>query len=230
MKNKFKVGDVVLYQNGDSFELGIVKRVVEESVEQKVYEHMCSCCPRARHCHEECETCEEFDVALEESELEPTYSYYVYYHMGDTTARTDESLLHKIENSYAFNVIRKSANNKDINLCPARQLASRILGQLELYGDMYYKLEDWLTDFLEGTEHDLPEGIESEYLKCALRVEVRDYFDDNNAIDVEPEDIENVINELFKSFSQNVLNTDFIYDTVRDYIDKNNIKCESEEE
>ena len=151
MMSKFNIGEVVLYQNGERFELGVVKEVLDNK-------------------------------------------YRVWYHTGDTTALTNEEHLHKIENAYAFNIIRKSANKEDINLCPARQLASRILGQLELYGDMYYALEDWLTDFLEGNEHDLPEGIESEYLKCALRVEVRDYFDSNNAIDVEPEDIENVIN------------------------------------
>ena len=185
--SKFNIGEVVLYQNGERFELGVVKEVLDNK-------------------------------------------YRVWYHTGDTTALTNEEHLHKIENAYAFNIIRKSANKEDINLCPARQLASRILGQLELYGDMYYALEDWLTDFLEGNEHDLPEGIESEYLKCALRVEVRDYFDARGAIDISSEDIENVIDELFDNFSQSVYNMDFISDTVSDYIDKNDIKCEEEEE
>lgn len=190
--NKFNKGEVVLYQNGDVFELGIVKEVLGIRFEK------------------------------------PTYR--VWYHTGDTTAVTSERHLHKVSNAYAFNVIRKSANNKDINLCPARQLASRILGQVELYGDFYYQVEDWLTDFLEGNEHDLPVGIESEYLKCALRVEVRDYFDARGAIDIEPDDIEKVIDELFENFSQSVYNMDFISDTVSDYIDKNNIKCEEEED
>ncbi len=189
--NKFNKGEVVLYQNGDVFELGIVKEVLNIHFEK------------------------------------PTYR--VWYHTGDTTAVTSERHLHKVSNAYAFNIIRKSAN-KEIELSPARQLASRILGQVELYGDFYYQVEDWLTDFLEGNEHDLPTGIESEYLKCALRVEVRDYFDANNAIDVEPEDVENVIDKLFDNYYQNVFNTDFIWDTVRDYIDNNNIKCEEEEE
>ena len=190
--NKFNKGDVVLYQNGDVFELCIVKDVL--------------------------------DIRFEK----PTYR--VWYHTGDTTAVTSERHLHKVSNAYAFNIIRKSANNKDINLCPARQLASRILGQVELYGDFYYQVEDWLTDFLEGNEHDLPVGIESEYLRMALRVEVRDYFDARGAIDIEPDDIEKVIDELFENFSQSVYNMDFISDTVSDYIDKNNIKCEEEEE
>ena len=223
--NKFNVGEVVLYQNGERFELGVVKEVIEEEYNSlKLYASMCVGCPREKFCHDDCSHCDEY---LEASVY---YKYRVWYHTGDTTSVTDECHLHKIENAYAFNIIRKSSNKEDINLCPARQLASRILGQLELYGDMYYKLEDWLTDFLEGEEHDLPYGIESEYLRMALRVEVRDYFDSNNAIDVESEDIENVVNELFKSFSENVLNTDFIWDTVRDYIDENNIKCDEEEE
>lgn len=226
--NKFNKGEVVLYQNGERFELGVVKEVIEDEVDsniyEKLYEKHCAQCPREVICHEDCSHCDDFLEAI------TTYKYRVWYHTGDTTAVTDECHLHKIKNAYAFNIIRKSANKEDINLCPARQLASRILGQLELYGDFYYKLEDWLTDFLEGNEHDLPTGIEAEYLRMALRVEVRDYFDANNAIDVEPEDIENVINELFESFSQNVFNTDFIHDTVLEYMDANNIERESEDE
>lgn len=207
--NKFKVNETVLYKNGDRFELGVIKEVI----------------PYERRTH----TKQDGLFGKPSGELYEAYKYRVWYHTGDTTALTDECYLHKIENAYAFNIIRKSAN-KEIELSPARQLASRILGQLELYGDFYYQIEDWLTDFLEGNEHDLPEGIESEYLKCALRVEVRDYFDARGAIDISSEDIENVIDELFDNFSQSVYNMDFISDTVSDYIDKNNIKCEMEED
>ena len=173
--SKFNIGEVVLYQNGERFELGVVKEVLDNK-------------------------------------------YRVWYHTGDTTALTNEEHLHKIENAYAFNIIRKSANKDDINLCPARQLASRILGQLELYGEMYYRLEDWLTDFLEGDEHDMPRGIESEYLKCALRLEVRDYFDSRDIEDVESDDIEECVDRIINHFSHNVLDTDFISDVVYDYI------------
>jgi hypothetical protein len=225
--NKFNVGDVVLYQNGDSFELGVVKEVVAyesgEDTYLKTYESMCCGCPFEKRCHEECKHCDSFLEAI------TSYKYRVYYHTGDTTALTDECNLHKLSNAYAFNIIRKSAS-KEIESSPSRQMASRILGQLELYGDFYYTLEDWLTDFLEGNEHDIPKGIESEYLKCALRVEVRDCFDAREAIDISSEDIENVIDELFENFSQNVFNTDFIWDTVGDYIDKNNIKREEVED
>lgn len=211
MNNKFNKDDVVLYKNGDTYELGVINTV------------LC----RVQMFGKEWRV----PLRLLEDDQElyiVGYDYFVFYHTGNTTALTSEELLIPIKNIYAFNVIRKSVED-DIKYSPARQIASRILGQTELYGEFYYKMEDWLTKFLEGDEHGLPKGIESEYLRMALRVEVRDYFDAHNAIDVESEDIENVINELFKNFSQNVFNTDFIWDTVRDYIDKNNIKCESEE-
>jgi hypothetical protein len=180
--NKFNKGEVVLYQNGDVFELGIVKEVL--------------------------------DIRFEK----PTYR--VWYHTGDTTAVTSERHLHKVSNAYAFNVIRKSANNKDINLCPARQLASRILGQVELYGDFYYQVEDWLTDFLEGNEHDMPIGIEAEYLRMALRVELRDFFDSKDIEDIEPKDIEECVDRIVDNYHVNVLNTDFINDVVDEYIEE----------
>lgn len=212
MNNKFNKDDVVLYKNGDTYELGVISIVVcrIQMPGKEWREPLCT-------------------LKKEHEQYVIGYDYLVFYHTGNTTALTSEELLIPINNTYAFTIIRKSVED-GIRYSPARQLASRILGQTELYGEFYYRMEDWLTKFLEGDEHDLPSGIESEYLRMALRVEVRNYFDSNNAIGVEPEDIENVINELFKSFSQNVFNTDFIWDTVRDYIDRNNIKCESENE
>lgn len=181
-----KVNDIIIYQNGDNFELGIIKEVLNDN------------------------------------------KYRIWYHTGDTTAVTDIHNIHPIMNAYAFTILRKQAD-KDIHRpLTCRSIAIELLSQFELYGDMYYQLEDWLTAKLEGLNPDIPKGIEGEYLKCALRIEVRDYFGSSNAIDIESEDIENVINELFESFSQNVLNTDFIWDTVREYIDRNNIKCEGD--
>ena len=63
---KFVEGEVVLYQNGNSFELGVVKRV-----------------------------CDNGDC-------------FVWYHTGDTAARTPSCHLHKIINSYAFAITRLS--------------------------------------------------------------------------------------------------------------------------
>lgn len=37
---KFEVGEVVIYQNGDSFELGIVKSVNEDKITQEVIDDL----------------------------------------------------------------------------------------------------------------------------------------------------------------------------------------------
>jgi len=66
----FKPGEVVLYQNGDKFELGVVKRL---------------------------------------GNMPDTY--FVWYHMGDTTACTDVRNLHKITNSYAFKIERLTVDD-----------------------------------------------------------------------------------------------------------------------
>lgn len=194
--NKFKVNEVVLYENGERFELGVIKEII----------------PYERRTH----TKQDGLFGKPSGELHEAYKYRVWYHTGDTTALTDERYLYKIENAYAFNIIRKSAN-KEIELSPARQLASRILGQLELYGDFYYKVEDWLTDFLEGNEHDMPYGIESEYLRMALRVEVRDYLDASD-IEYDSTDVENIVNDCFDCFGVSVLDDEFIQENVARYV------------
>ena len=38
---------------------------MEEDIEYKLYKMMCSDCPNAKKCHEECDTCEEYDEELE---------------------------------------------------------------------------------------------------------------------------------------------------------------------
>lgn len=76
----FKEDDVVVYQNGDNFELGIVKSV-----------------------------CDNGDC-------------FVWYHTGDTTARTPKEYLHKLSNAYAFHVIRLDTEGNERrgwnNQCP----------------------------------------------------------------------------------------------------------------
>ena len=72
MEPKFKEGEIIIYQNGDNYELGKVKRVVENP--------------------------------------DGTYDYFVWYHMGDTAARTPESTMHKIINGYAFDITRKTVD------------------------------------------------------------------------------------------------------------------------
>ena len=103
----------------------------------------------------------------------------------------------------------------------SREKAARILGQVELYGDFYYQLEDWLTDFLDGKEHDLPRGIEGEYLRCALRVEIRDFFDNRDDIeDMDSFNIEECVDRIMNHKYINVLDIDFISDIVDEYVEE----------
>ena len=68
---KFSVGEPVIYQNGNRFELGIIKR----------------------------------DCGDDE--------YFIWYHTGDTAARTHARHLHKISNRYAFHVIRLDPDDNE---------------------------------------------------------------------------------------------------------------------
>lgn len=132
MEAKFKEGQVVLYQNGTSFELGIVKEVVERIVKQHLRQ----------------------DGLYGEPTGEDTiqFCYRVWYHTGDTSALTDERNLHELKNAYAFLVMRRKADTSSIDETPARQLAASIIddtSQLtELEGESYYECEDALTELI----------------------------------------------------------------------------------
>ena len=105
----------------------------------------------------------------------------------------------------------------------AREKAASILEDFELYGDFYYTMEDWLTNKLSGDDEALPYQMESEYLKCALRVEIRNYFEGND-FDYTNEDIETVVDNLFDSFSESVLNQDFIESEVNKFMDEREVE------
>jgi hypothetical protein len=170
------VNDIIIYQNGDNFELGIIKEVLENN------------------------------------------KYRIWYHTGDTTAVTDINNIHPIMNAYAFTILRKQAD-KDIHRpLTCRSIAIELLSQFELYGDMYYQLEDWLTAKLEGLNPDIPKGVEGEYLKCALRIEVRDFFDNKGIENIEASDIEECVERITKHMYVNVLDTQFIEDIVDEYV------------
>lgn len=139
---------------------------------------------------------------------------------------------------YIINIIGARKFNKDLKLLQelinhqqsqevsARQQAIEILEDTMLYGGFYYEMEDWLTECLCGNKTELPCGMDSEYLKCAIRIEVRDYFDGVNA-NYTDEDIENVVDRLFGHFSESVLNQSFIESEVSKYlIERNNISME----
>lgn len=123
-------------------------------------------------------------------------------------------------------VLQELINHRQSQEVSARQQAIEILEDTMLYGDFYYEIEDWLTECLCGNITELPYGVDSEYLKCALRVEVRDYFEGVNT-NYTDEDIENVVDRLFNHFSESVLNQEFIEsETSRYIIERYNISME----
>ena len=69
---RYEAGEAIIYQNGNSFEIGIVKRV-----------------------------CENGDC-------------FVWYHTGDTAARTPNHCMHKLQNGYAFHVYKLDTDGKEI--------------------------------------------------------------------------------------------------------------------
>lgn len=132
MNAKFKEGQVVLYQNGTSFELGIVKEVVERRVKQALRQDGLYGKPTGEDTIQFC--------------------YRVWYHTGDTSALTDEHNLHELRNAYAFLIMRRKADTSSIDETPARQLASFIIDETsqltELEGEAYYECEDGLTELI----------------------------------------------------------------------------------
>ena len=92
-ENEFEVGEVVLYQNGEKFELGVVKKVVPVEIKDRLKQDGLFGEPSGETTHIE-------------------YIYFVNYHTGDTAAMTPEHTLHKIVNLYAFDIKRKSCEDK----------------------------------------------------------------------------------------------------------------------
>ena len=174
---KFEVGQTVLYINGDTYELGIIKTLIP---------------------------------------TESGYKYRVWYHTGDTTAVTDERLLHEIKNEYAFRIIRRSANPMDISLSDSRKLASKIVDPFRFYGEAYYEVEDWVTACIEGYHSNVP-NIDHEYLKCAVAIEIQNYLD-ISGIDYTDHTIRECIEACFDCYENSVINTEFIQETVARYI------------
>ena len=151
--------------------------------------------------------------------LNDEYAYRVWYHSGDTSALTYEENLHELANPSCFTIIRHSSN-PNIQYSKARQIAAKILSKFNFTTDFYYKLEDWITDILEERNASAPKDIESEYLCCALRVEVKDLLNSKGMKDIKSEDIEECIDRIINHNSINVLDMDFISDVVDDYIEE----------
>lgn len=101
----------------------------------------------------------------------------------------------------------------------AREKAIYILQDLEFYGNYYYELEDWLTEVILGNKPEMPMGIVAEQLNCVIRAEIKDIAM-CNAIELEDEEVEEILDEVNGHFSEDVVNRDFIYDEVQDFVNK----------
>ena len=73
-KSLFKVNDVVIYKGQEA----VVIRVLYKTIDDIIYELMCVGCSFESICHEKCETCEAFDEALEEAEINGEEGSYEY--------------------------------------------------------------------------------------------------------------------------------------------------------
>ena len=161
MKAKFKEGQVVLYQNGTSFELGVVKEVIYDYsryIWQGIHLYEVS----GFEYNEEKEaliiygskavgTIVELDMidgpdlatytdeeineylldTFEEYTAKDYFKYRVWYHTGETSALTDEVNLHELKNAYAFLIMRRKADTSSIHHTPARQIAVKIIDGIE---------------------------------------------------------------------------------------------------
>lgn len=81
--NEFKDGELIIYQNGDRYEIGKIKRIVPGGA-------------------------------------------FVWYHEGDTAAKTPFDCMHKLANGYT---IKKTSLGGDMDASPAAQPAGS-------FGDM----------------------------------------------------------------------------------------------
>ena len=105
-----------------------------------------------------------------------------------------------------------------------KKQAALILQDFELYGDVYYKMEDWLAKCLAGNFTELPYEMESEYLKCALRVQFKEFAQEFDA-KLEDEDVEDMIETVFDYFSENALNMEFLVDVFKKHLIERNQIC-----
>lgn len=165
----FNVDEVVLYQKGTSFELGIVKEVCNNSSNA----HICGDCISydtncpSKHMYE----CKYSDFTKVKNK------YRIWNHTSDTTILVEENNLHKISNAFAFTLLRRGIGI-EISKDPCRFMAHKILYKLNeiieesygeamyddvmseylkeegnkkaLFGNSYYEHEDLITKILKG--------------------------------------------------------------------------------
>ena len=215
--NKFNVNEVVLYQNGERFVLGIVKEVIREAkhywngvlnryeihrfeyneYEDKVYLYTHDdkvIVSLALSCDASVLTDEEILEILievfEEYEYVETIIYRVWYHTGDTTAliRAREDTLHKIDNASAFTILRKQP----------------------------------VPDYTSKTCKVSP----GEHLKAFLASVVRDYLTsryslvDGFTYKYTDEDVDSLVHDMYFDIRDSIVESDIFYEVVEDFVSK----------
>ena len=105
-----------------------------------------------------------------------------------------------------------------------KKQAALILQDFELYGDVYYKMEDWLAKCLAGNFTELPCEMESEYLNCALRVLFKEMALEAEA-NLEDEEIENMVEFATQHFSEDVFNMEFLSNIFSKHLIERNQIC-----
>ncbi len=109
-----------------------------------------------------------------ELEGEVPYGYYVWYHTGDTAALTHESDLYRLNNSYAFTVLRRSVEHT-VEQNPCIAMASVIMRVIDDVVRKNYGDENnlWLTEDEAEEQDDYPgmiSGVRDEILEVITKV------------------------------------------------------------
>ena len=105
-----------------------------------------------------------------------------------------------------------------------RELAFKIIDalDLELYGDDYYKVEDIITNILDGKDY---EKVSLPYCKMYFRQEVRDYLESRQELDIneynyvdayDEEDVEEICDKLMDN--DYIVDMERLMDVCDDYI------------
>lgn len=83
IKPKYNVGQIIIYKNGDKYELGVVKNIIPITGP----------------------TISEGDSGWSTQDIVlKGFDYFVNYHTGENAARTPENHMHEISNAYAFDI------------------------------------------------------------------------------------------------------------------------------
>lgn len=239
---KFYIGEPVIHINGNRFELGVVKKRYE--LPTKYYwnnreVHMFSYLNKVLRLYSKnikrAIVCLYLDYNLENTECTPItndlamyllettdafiseqhYVYHIWYHTGDAVVCADESDLREISNSYAFTILRKQADEDIKAPSTCKERASKIMLRFGLEPSLHNRCVHLLTRLLENKGVESLQ-IDSEILRCAVRIEVIDLLDAQN-LEYTESDITFILDIIFDNFTCSVLNMEVIEDAIKSF-------------